>query len=49
MFCFMTSDPEIIVKCREEHGGAVNSAVSSWWSLGGGSWFNGPEIFFFYI
>ena len=30
MFYFKTSDPEIIVKCRWESGGAVSSAVGSW-------------------
>ena len=50
IFYSITSNPEIIVKCRWGSGGAVSSAVGSWWSLGGGSGSKKPENFlFFYI
>ena len=43
MFCFMTNDDEVIVKCRWGSGKAVSSAVGSWRSIGGSSRGKGPE------
>ena len=44
MFNFMTNNHKIIVECRWRSVGAVSSAVSSWWILGGGdSWGKDPE------
>ena len=37
MIYFKKNDCKIIVKCRWGSGGALSSAVSSWWSLGVGS------------
>ena len=50
MFCFITNNHEVIVKCRWGSGGPVSSAVGSWRSLGGSSGGKRPEKFWsFYI
>ena len=43
LFCFMTNDYEVTVKCRWRSGGAVSSVDGSWRSYGGSSGGKDPE------